>query len=54
MFSSDFPHPEGCERALEFAREALRGCEREDQEKFFSGNARKLFGIADVAFQPEP
>lgn len=46
MFASDFPHPEGNENAVKNAFDALKGLDAESIEKYFSGNARGLFGVA--------
>ena len=45
MFASDFPHPEGNENAVERAFQALAKMPSESIEKFFSGNAKELFGL---------
>jgi predicted TIM-barrel fold metal-dependent hydrolase len=49
MFASDFPHPEGNENAVERAFQALAGMPQESLEKFFSGNAKALFGLEPKA-----
>ncbi|MET0622396.1 MAG: amidohydrolase family protein [Pyrinomonadaceae bacterium] len=49
MFASDFPHPEGNESAVDRAFDALRSAPPESVEKFFSRNARELFGLKPAA-----
>lgn len=49
MFASDFPHPEGNEHAVEHAFQALAEMPPESVEKFFSGNAKELFGLQPKA-----
>jgi predicted TIM-barrel fold metal-dependent hydrolase len=44
MFASDFPHPEGNESAVKCAFQRLNDVPRESVKKFFSANARELFG----------
>ena len=46
LFGSDFPHPEGISRPLDF-KEYVSGFSESDQHKIMGGNARPLLGISE-------